>query len=125
MLSGACIDVSPVHDLMASEYSISNNGSCRRFVASQTAIVSAVDASGEPFGGELALDLRTLQVDVGNHGARWRPGELEHSLVELGVCEFLLPPELEVAANIPLVHVELRGDATNRELGTARLGRTM
>src|SRR6185312_12043036 len=94
----------------------------------QTLLVALVDAFREPFRGELACDLRTLEADLRHDRARqWcRPAlvaKTEDALVELGVGEVARIAALQIPANRGVVEVESLGELANRELGFARLVR--
>src|SRR5258706_13300985 len=84
-------------------------------------------APREPFGGELARDLRALQLDLRKHGARHAPGALfgerEYARMEPAVVELAQLAQIEVAADLRGTHVEALRKRARGELGGAGLAR--
>src|SRR5688500_15351558 len=91
----------------------------------QALAVARHHAIGEPLGGELARELRALQLDRRDNCASGRLpalalGELDHLTVELGTFEAATLALLQIAPDVRGLHPRLACDGTRRGLGLAR-----
>src|SRR4051812_24370732 len=87
----------------------------------EAASIALVDPIGEPFGGERARDLGTLELDLRQHRARKRAsggalGEVEHAGVNRRTLEALVVVEREIAADLRVVEADATPEHAHGEL---------
>ncbi len=96
--------------------------------ARETASVTRIHAVREPFGRELARDLRAFQQNRRQDRARQSHaihlvGQREKPAVQPRLLEFVRSAELEIAADLHRTHVQALRQRSQRCFRCTRLGR--